>query len=235
MAKNGLNKQPHTSFNADETGFDLDQQKKKVVTFAHMKAPAVSVRMGTREHISCLECVAADGSAISYSIFAKLVPSTAYSSEGPDNALYATTPRKSKFEDAVQKISLVRPNYFVTKSTFCKVFMYKTSREHSLTMVEKAFDSINRDNMWRILKSYGIPNKIISVLKAIYKGTSCIVRVGTQNTDKFEVRTGVRQGCILSPLLFITTIDWVLKKVKAEEQGVQVKGTNDRLLNGRTD
>ncbi|KAI8514236.1 hypothetical protein Bbelb_085600 [Branchiostoma belcheri] len=51
--------------------------------------------------------------------------------------------------------------------------------------------------------------------------------VGTQNTDKFEVRTGVRQGF---PLLFITTIDWVLKKVEAEEQGVQVKGTNDRLF-----
>ncbi|KAI8509482.1 hypothetical protein Bbelb_133300 [Branchiostoma belcheri] len=152
MAKNGLNKQPYRNFNADETGFDLDQQKKKVVTFAHMKAPAVSVRMGTREHISCLECVAADGSAISpLVIFAKSVPSTAYSLEGPDNALYATSPSgfieaevflqwlrklKSKFEDAVQKISLVRPNYFVTKSTFCKVFMYKTSREHSLTMVE---------------------------------------------------------------------------------------------------
>ncbi|RUS86850.1 hypothetical protein EGW08_005387 [Elysia chlorotica] len=71
----------------------------------------------------------------------------------------------------------------------------------------KAFDSIHRDSLWRILCAYGIPEKIVLIIKSFYSNFRC--RVGNSSTS-FEVKTGVRQGCVMSALLFNITIDWVM-------------------------
>ena len=74
---------------------------------------------------------------------------------------------------------------------------------------EKAFDSLDREAMWRILRHYGIPNKIINMLKVQYQGFTCQVLLGGTMTEPIEVKTGVRQGCLLSLLLFLVVLDWV--------------------------
>jgi len=74
---------------------------------------------------------------------------------------------------------------------------------------EKAFDSLDREAMWRILRHYCIPNKIINVLKVQYQGFTCQVLHGGTMTEHIEVKTGVRQGCLLSPLLFLVLLDWL--------------------------
>ena len=74
---------------------------------------------------------------------------------------------------------------------------------------EKAFNSLDREAMWRILRHYGIPNKIINMLKVQYQGFTCQVLLGGTMTEPIEVRTGVRQGCLLSLLLFLVVLDWV--------------------------
>ncbi|XP_063404610.1 uncharacterized protein LOC134688072 [Mytilus trossulus] len=72
---------------------------------------------------------------------------------------------------------------------------------------EKAFDSLNRDSMWDIMRSYGIPEKIISMIKLFYNNyRCCVLHNGTQSTW-LNVQSGVRQGCIISPLLFLIVID----------------------------
>ena len=76
----------------------------------------------------------------------------------------------------------------------------------------KAFDSIHRPAMWKIMEHYGIPNKIISIIKMLYQDFQARVICGTNVTDSFPLQTGVRQGCLLSPLLFVLCIDWVMKK-----------------------
>ena len=76
---------------------------------------------------------------------------------------------------------------------------------------EKAFDSADREAMWRILRHYGIPDKIINMLKVQYQGFTCQVLHGGTMTAPIEVKTDVRQGCILSPLLFLVVLDWVSK------------------------
>ena len=63
---------------------------------------------------------------------------------------------------------------------------------------EKAFDSIHQDSLWKILRHYGIPSKLVNVIKMLY------------SDFKSQV---MKQGCILSPFLFILGIDWVLKQV----------------------
>ncbi|KAL0187117.1 hypothetical protein M9458_018787, partial [Cirrhinus mrigala] len=74
---------------------------------------------------------------------------------------------------------------------------------------EKAFDSIHRDSLWRILRAYGIPDQIVELIKSFYTNFSCSVG----NSDvRFEVKTGVRQGCVMSALLFNLVIDWVMRR-----------------------
>ena len=79
--------------------------------------------------------------------------------------------------------------------------------------IEKVFDSIHRDSLWKILRHYGIPSKLVNVIKMPYSDFKSQVICNTALADAFSVTTGVKQGCILSPLLFILGIDWVLKQV----------------------
>ena len=67
---------------------------------------------------------------------------------------------------------------------------------------QKAFDTINRDKLWEILKKIGVSTKMINILKAIYLHVKAIVRQGYENSDEINCPLGVRQGCLLSPLLF---------------------------------
>jgi len=77
---------------------------------------------------------------------------------------------------------------------------------------EKAFDSIDHQVVWKILKHYGIPQKIISIIQQLYDEFSCQVIHDGNLTEPFTVTTGVRQACILSLLLLLMLIDWVIIK-----------------------
>uniref|UniRef100_H3B4N3 Reverse transcriptase domain-containing protein n=1 Tax=Latimeria chalumnae TaxID=7897 RepID=H3B4N3_LATCH len=79
---------------------------------------------------------------------------------------------------------------------------------------EKAFDSLHRESLWKILDLYGIPTKVVNILKGFYNGYSCIVR-------QDAVTSGVRQGCILSPFLFLLALDWVMIRTTTEKRGLQ--------------
>jgi len=75
-----------------------------------------------------------------------------------------------------------------------------------------AFDSVDRSKLWKVLRQYGIPDKIITMFKALYDNTRCAVRVNDKLSEDFKVNTGVRQGAIASPVLFNFVIDWVMRK-----------------------
>ena len=81
---------------------------------------------------------------------------------------------------------------------------------------EKAFDSISRRTMGKILRHYGIPEEFVRVILNMHDGNSCKVMVDGSLSDPFEVKSGVLQGGILSPLLFVLVIDYIMKKVKGE-------------------
>ena len=68
----------------------------------------------------------------------------------------------------------------------------------------KAFDSVNRDALWRILGLGGVPPKLIDLISELHSGTESAVRCGGTISDLFPVVTGVRQGCTLAPTLFST-------------------------------
>ena len=67
----------------------------------------------------------------------------------------------------------------------------------------------------------GIGGRALAFLKAAYSDVSCEVKVGAGRSDPFEVSCGLRQGCILSPLLFSLVINSIVARLKEAEDGVK--------------
>ena len=80
--------------------------------------------------------------------------------------------------------------------------------------------------MVAILRSYGVPHQLVEIIEDLYAGTWSHVRTTEGTSQDFEVKTGVRQGCVLSPLLFNCAMDRILKEVAGTlGGGLQVEYT----------
>ena len=66
----------------------------------------------------------------------------------------------------------------------------------------KAFDCVDHNKLWKILKEMGIPDHLTCLLRNLYSGQEATVRTGHGTTDWFKIGKGVCQGCMLSPCLF---------------------------------
>ena len=66
----------------------------------------------------------------------------------------------------------------------------------------KAFDCVDHNNLWKILKEMGIPDHLTCLLRNLYAGQQATVRTRHGTTDWFQIGKGVHQACILSPCLF---------------------------------
>jgi len=91
--------------------------------------------------------------------------------------------------------------------------MRKLNKEVTICFVDfkKAFDSISRELMFDILKLYGIPDKIVLAIRALYTSTKAKVVSPDGDTDLFDILAGVLQGDTLAPFLFILVLDYVLR------------------------
>ena len=87
---------------------------------------------------------------------------------------------------------------------------------------EKAFDIVERQTLWKLLRHCGIPEKIPNIIRNSYEGMTWGFVHGRQLTDAFEVKPEVRQGCLLSPVMFLLTMDGVVKTSTAQgRNGIQ--------------
>ena len=93
--------------------------------------------------------------------------------------------------------------------------MHKYQRKFFVAYIDlcKAFDSVDRDSLWQLLRFRGIPDALINLLSALYTGTESAVRCGSSLSDFFPVDTGVGQGRVEAPTLFNTCMDHALAKM----------------------
>lgn len=91
--------------------------------------------------------------------------------------------------------------------------MRKLNKDVAICFVDfkKAFDSISRKRMFDIIKLYGVPDKIVSAIKALYTSTKAKVVSPDGDTEMFDIQAGVLQGDTLAPFLFILVLDYVLR------------------------
>ena len=82
--------------------------------------------------------------------------------------------------------------------------------------------------MAQILKSYGIPKKIINAIMILYRDTKSMVRSPDGDTEYFDINAGVLQGDTLAPLLFIITLNYVLRTSIGENKDLGLTLLNQR-------
>ena len=92
----------------------------------------------------------------------------------------------------------------------------------------KAFDCVDHNKLWKILKEMGIPDHLTCLLRNPYAGQKATVRTGHGTTDWFQTGKGVHQGCILSPCLFNIYADYIMRNPGLEEAqaGNKIAGRN---------
>ena len=87
----------------------------------------------------------------------------------------------------------------------------------------KAFDCVDHNKLWKILKEMGIPYHLICLLRNLYAGQEATVRIGHETTDWFQIGKGVHQGCILSLCLFNLIAEYIIRNAGLEEAQAGIK------------
>ena len=104
----------------------------------------------------------------------------------------------------------------------------------------KAFDCVDHNKLWDILKEMGIPDHLTCLLRNLHAGQEATVRTGHGTTDWFQIGKGVHQSCILSSYLLKLYAEYIMRNTGLEEaqDGIKIAGRNvnhhryadDRLL-----
>ena len=95
-----------------------------------------------------------------------------------------------------------------------------------------AFDYVEHNKLWKILKEMGIPDHLTCLLRNLYAGQEAIVRTRQRTTDWFQIGKGVHQACILSPCLFNFYAEYIMRNAGLDEAqaGIKIAGRNANNL-----
>ena len=97
----------------------------------------------------------------------------------------------------------------------------------------KAFDSVDHNKFWKILKEMGIPDHLTCLLTNLYAGQEATVRTRHGTTDWFQIGERVRQDCILSPCLFNLYAEYIMRNAGLEEAQAGIKISRRSINNLR--
>ena len=88
--------------------------------------------------------------------------------------------------------------------------------------------TVDHNKLWKICKEMGIPEHLTCLLRNLYASHEATVRMGHGPTDWFQIRKGVRQGCILSPCLFNFYVEYIMQNARLDEAqaGIKIAGRN---------
>lgn len=123
-----------------------------------------------------------------------------------------------------------RPGRSTTDQILALRLLIDQRQEHRKPLViayvdfSAAFDSVDRSRMFDCLREAGVPLKVVNMIRLLYRDCKSRVRVYNTESEPFPVKTGVKQGAILSPLLFIIVLDAVLRRSMTPGLGVCAMG-----------
>ena len=97
----------------------------------------------------------------------------------------------------------------------------------------KAFDCVDHNKLWKILRGMGIPDHLTCLLRNLYAGQEATVRTGHGTTDWFQIGKGVCQACILSPCLFNLYAEYIIRNACLDEAQAGIKIARRNINNLR--
>ena len=95
----------------------------------------------------------------------------------------------------------------------------------------KAFDCVDHNKLWKILKEMEIPHNLTCPLRNLYASQEATVRTGHGTTDWFQIGKGIRQGCMLSPCLFNFYAEYIMRNAGLEEAEAAIKIAGKNINN----
>ena len=116
-----------------------------------------------------------------------------------------------------------------TRDQIANIWIIKKAREFQKNIYvcfidyAEAFDCVDHNKLWKILKEMGIPDHLTCLLRNLYAGEEATVRTGHGTTDWFQIGKGVGQGCILSHCLFNLYAEYIMRNAGLEEAQAEIK------------
>jgi hypothetical protein len=98
-----------------------------------------------------------------------------------------------------------------------------TAQEAFITFIDysKAFDSVIHDHLFKTMITMGFPKHLVSLIASLCENQKVTIRWNGEQCNYFQIKKGVRQGCILSPHLFNIYTDQILKEADMEGMGMK--------------
>ena len=98
----------------------------------------------------------------------------------------------------------------------------------------KAFDSMDHNKLWKILKEMGVPDHLTCLLRNLFAGQEATVRTRHGTMDWFQIGKGVHQGCILSPCLFNLRAEYIIRNAGLDDLQAGIRIARRNINNSNT-
>lgn len=97
----------------------------------------------------------------------------------------------------------------------------------------KAFDTVSRETLWLALSKFGVPPAFLNILKSLHENTTAAIRSGSSRSSSFPIEVGVKQGCVLAPVIFnlyLTAVTMLCHRTMSPSEGVSIEYRLDGSL-----